>query len=263
VAGRALMIAALSVGGIGWALPSFAQEVSIVKPVRGPSRYIVPASILPVGTGITSLNLRANLVAPPAPSGPGLGGNAVSLSNHSAWSDLFQLSTGITTSAAPPWQGRLDLAGKLGLMQEKLGSLASVAGIARVALNVNANGVPSPAFTLGIPIEKTLSFASMNRLTVTAYPNWGTDLVSPGAGLSPPTRFALGLGGAVALSDTLALIADTSFVTGPTLLNEGSDLGVRFGLSPSVAFDLSVGLSASAPSGSRPISVGTGMSWFY
>ena len=85
-----------------------------------------------------------------------------------------------------------------------------------------------------------------------------------GAGFIPPTRFALGLGGALSLTDTVALMADTSLVTGaPTLLNEGSNLGVRFGFTPNLTFDLFAGLGANAPVGSAPLSVGAGMNWVY
>lgn len=279
--------------GIGWALPSFAQRVvqpgvvGVSEPL-GPTRlFILPrADILPLGSAVTSLDLQLSTSAPaqvqpgasiPAPSAPGIGlgfgygGNALSLTNQMAIGELLQLDTGVTAYATAPWQGRLDVAGKMGLMQEKLGAIASLAGMAGVALNLDANGTPSLGFTLGVPITKSVAFTSMNRLTLSAYPNWGTGLVAPGvvgAGFFPPTRFALGLGGSFTLTDTLMILADTSLV-GASLNapNEGANLGVRFGYSPNITFDLYVSTTPNtnpnAALTSTPLTVSAGMNWQY
>lgn len=279
--------------GLCWALPAVAQSVrepglfGVAEPL-GPTRlFILPrADVLPVGTAVTSLDLQLSTSAParvipgvgiPAPSAPGIGlgfgygGNAVSMTNQMAMGNMFELDTGVTAYATAPWQGRLDVAGKMGLMQEKLGDLASLAGIAGVALNLDANGSPSLGFTLGIPMTKTLAFTPMNRLTFSAYPNWGTGLVAPGVvgtGFLPPTRFALGLGGSFTLTDTLMILADTSLVgTSLTAPNEGANIGVRFGYSPNVTFDLYLSTAANttpnAALTTMPLTVGGGMNWHY
>lgn len=274
--------------GIGWALPSFAQRVMGVSESLGPTRlFILPrADVLPMGSAVTSLDLQLSTRSPaqvqpgsgiPAPSAPGIGlgfgygGNALSLTNQMAIGELLQLDTGVTAYATAPWQGRMDVAGKMGLMQEKLGAIASLAGMAGVALNLDANGTPSLGFTLGIPVTKTVAFTSMNRLTFSAYPNWGTGLVAPGvvgAGFFPATRFALGLGGSFTLTDTLMILADTSLV-GASLNapNEGANLGLRFGYSPNVTFDLYVSTAPNttpnAALTSMPLTVSAGMNWQY
>lgn len=281
--------------GVGWALPSRAQEttsapevavpsIQPIQPVIGPTRlFVVPrADILPAGQAVTSANLQVNLGAParvtpgigvPAPTTPGIGlgfgypGNAVAISNQMAMGDLFQLDTGITGYATTPWQGRLDLAGKLGLLQEKLGAIANLAGSAGAALNVDVNGTPSLGFNLGVPISKTIGFTPMNRLTLVAYPNWGSGLVAPNvvsAGIVPGTRFAVGLGGALTLTDTIALIADTSLLPGAAgAASEGSNLGVRFGFSPLMAFDLFARMPAGVGIMGAPSAVGAGLNWQY
>lgn len=258
-----------------------------IQPVVGPTRlFIIPrGDTLPSGESITSLNLLVSTTNPaqvtpglgiPAPSSPGLGlgfgygGNALSITNQSAMGPVFELDTGLTAYATTPWQGRLDLAAKLGLLQEKLGGLANLAGIAGVALNLDANGTPTLGFTVGVPVSKTLGFTPMNRLTLAVYPNWGTGLVAPGvvgAGIIPATRFALGVGGAFTLTDTIALIADTSWlpVAGATgVPTEGTNLGLRFGMSPNVTFDL---FGSMSPAGigvsTTPVSIGAGMNWQY
>ena len=276
---------------MGWALPSFAQPLGAPgtpSAPLGPTRFfIIPkADVLPSGTAVTSLNLQLSTIAPgqvmpgigtPTPSSPGLGlgfgygGNALDLSNQTAMGSLFELDTGISAYATTPWQGRVDVAGKLGLLQQKLGSLASVAGMAGVALNVNANGMPSLGFTVGVPVTTTLSLSPMNHLTLSAYPNWGTGLVAPGliqTGVIPPTRFALGLGGSLTLTDTVMLLADTSLLgIGPGAPNEGADFGVRFGYSPNVTFDIYASTAPNiAPTSafvSRPLSISAGMNWSY
>lgn len=282
---------------VAWALPAQAQmrtsrpinsfsAATDIQPVVGPTRlFIIPrGDTLPSGEAVTSLNLLLSTTTPaqvtpgmgiPAPSSPGLGlgfgygGNALSLTNQSAMGSMFEMDTGITAYATSPWQGRLDLAGKLGLVQEKLGAIANLAGIAGVALNLDANGTPTLGFTFGLPISKTIGFTPMNRLTLAAYPNWGSGLVSPGlvgAGIIPGTRFAVGLGGALTLTDTLALIADTSWlpVAGATgAPTEGTNVGIRFGFTPNVTFDLMASMAPAVGVGTTPVSVGAGLNWQY
>jgi len=278
---------------IGWAVPGHAQmrtsrpsastvynQASQTQPIPGPTRvFIVPrGDTLPMGTSVTSANLQLNTTAPaqvlpgigvPAPSAPGVGlgfgyaGNALSVTNQSSMG-LFQLDTGITAYATTPWQGRLDVAGKIGLLQPQFGSPLALAGLAGIALNLDANGTPSLGLTLGVPISGALAFTPINRLMLTVYPNWGTGLVAPGtigAGIFPATRFAVGVGGGLTLTDTLAILADTSLI--PAGGVEGSNLGLRFGLTPAMTFDLYAGMGANTPVGATPMNIGAGINWQY
>lgn len=293
---KALGAAVAATLGLGCALPAHAQMVTSqttvtnnpatsIQPVVGPTRFfIIPrADLLPAGQAVTSANLQLSTSAPVgvAPglgarnaTSPGLGlgfgytGNALSLSNEMTVGPALQLDTGLSAFATTPWMGSLNVAGKLGLAQMQFGSPINFAGIGGVALNLDANGVPSLGFTLGVPISTTVGLTPMNRFTLAAYPNWGTGLMTPGtpaAAFIPTTRFALGLGGALTLTDTLALIADTSLLPGGAWAAEGSDLGVRFGYSPNVTFDLYAGLPGNylgAPVGA-PLNIGAGLNWQY
>lgn len=292
---RALTAAFAATLGIAMALPAHAQmrtsapsrsavtPATEIQPVVGPTRFfMIPRSdVLPNGESVTSAALQVSTTAPvqvtpgigvPAPTAPGLGlgfgysGNALSLANQTGMGP-FQLDTGITAYATTPWQGRLDLAGKMGILQQQFGIPLNIAGVAGAALNIDANGTPSLGFNVGIPIGGAIAFTPMNRLSLTLYPNWGTGLVAPGvvgAGIVPSTRFALGVGGAVTLTDTLALLADTSILaTTPGAPSEGGNLGLRFGYSPNVTFDLWAGMAPTAAVGTTPINVGLGLNWQY
>lgn len=295
MANRAWTAALAATLGIAVALPAHAQmrtsvpsgarstPATEIQPVVGPTRFfMIPRSdVLPTGESVSSAALQLSTAAPaqvtpgvgvPAPTSPGMGlgfgysGNALSLTNQSGMGP-FQLDTGITAYATTPWQGRLELAGKMGILQQQFGIPINIAGMAGAALNIDANGTPSLGLNVGIPIGGAIAFTPMNRLSLTLYPNWGTGLVSPGvvgAGILPSTRFALGVGGALTVTDTLAILADTSILAAnPGAPSEGSNLGLRFGYSPNVTFDLWAGLAPATALGATPIHVGLGMNWQY
>ncbi|HEY9897627.1 MAG TPA: hypothetical protein V6D00_00470 [Pantanalinema sp.] len=225
--------------------------------------------VIPEGRAITSATLQLNpggaaaLGMPAAGAGLGFGytGNALSLSSQSSLGGAAQLNTGITGYATTPWAGRIDVAGKFGLLQERSGGLFDLAGQAGAALNVDANGAPSLGFAVGVPISKMFGLTSTSRLALGLYPNWGSAMMAPGAianQLAPTTRFALGVGGYLNLTDSIGLIADTSFGTNGAV--EGSNVGLDLGLSPSVTLRIGAGLPGSLGGAT---SVGAGLHWSY
>lgn len=279
------LTATLSLGiGIIWALPSQAQMrtsrpsggYSVSAPMVSESRLppmnfiAVPrGDVIPEGRAITSATLQVNpggsaaLGMPTAGAGLGFGytGNALSLSSQSSLGPAAQLNTGITGYATTPWAGRIDVAGKFGFLQERSGGLFDLAGQAGAALNVDANGTPSLGFAVGLPISKTFGLTSSNRLALGIYPNWGSAMMAPGAianQLAPTTRFALGVGGYLNLTDNIGLIADTSFGTNGAV--EGSNVGVDLGLSPTMTLRIGAGLPGSLGGAT---SVGAGLHWSY
>ncbi|MNX90730.1 hypothetical protein D3C86_1227900 [compost metagenome] len=279
------LTATLALGiGIIWALPSQAQMrtsrpsvggYSVSTPMVSESRLppmnfiAVPrGDVIPEGRAITSASLQYNpgaatLGTPAAGTGLGFGysGNALSLSSQSSLGPSAQLNTGITGYATTPWAGRIDVAGKFGLLQERAGGLFDLAGQAGAALNVDANGTPSLGFAVGVPISKTFGLMGDSRLALGIFPNWGTGLMAPGAigsELVPSTRFALGVGGYLNLANNIGLIADTSLATDGAI--EASNVGVDFGLSPSVTLRLSAGLPGTIGGAT---SYGAGLHWSY
>lgn len=269
--------------GIIWALPSQAQMrtsrpsggYGVSTPMVSESRLppmnflAVPrGDVIPEGRAITSATLQLNpgaaaLGAPAAGAGLGFGytGNALSLSSQSSMGPAAQLNTGITGYATTPWAGRIDVAGKFGLVQERAGGLFDLAGQAGAALNVDANGTPSLGFAIGVPISKMFGLTPTNRLTLGIYPNWGSAMMAPGAiasNLVPSTRFALGMGGYLNLTDTVALAADTSFAVNGNV--EASNVGIDLGLSPSVTLRIGAGLPGTIGGAT---SFGAGLHWSY
>jgi hypothetical protein len=221
--------------------------------------------VIPEGRAITSATLQLNptgsaaLGMPTAGAGLGFGysGNALSLNSQSSLGPAAQLNTGITGYATTPWAGRVDVAGKFGLLQERSGGLFDLAGQAGAALNVDANGTPSLGFSVGVPISKSFT----DRLTLGIYPNWGTSMLAPGSiagNLASSARFALGMGGYLKMTDALGLIADTSLNSNGAI--EASNVGLDLGLAPTVTLRIGAGIPGTIGGAT---SVGAGLHWSY
>lgn len=272
--------------GIAMALPANAQmrtsegmRTVTMAPglmMPGPTRvFTVPqGNVLGLGNNIisTSIFLGATAAAPlggqPA-LGLGIANNALNLRAQMGMSDNFELGTGIGYIAGTPWQGQLDLTGKWAFMNESLGAVASVAGLAGGVLSVNANGTPALGIQLGVPISKMFAFNDVNFLNLTLYPNYNLGLLQPstllpgGAQPAPLNFLALGIGGTVGMTDRLHLLADTNLGVPVTGINTQSNIGVRYAFTRDFVGDAFIGFSP-GPNlgfGQTPGSFGLGAHW--
>lgn len=267
--------------GLGMAQAANAQAVTssqtVAVPVMtanpaGPTRlWSVPrADVLGVGTNVVSADLSlGGLGLAPAPVGVGISsinGNALNLRAEMGMANNFELGTGIGIIASAPWQGRLDLSGKWGLLQEG-SAIASVAGLAGGILEVDANGVPSLGLQLGVPISKRLPIGGGGQYVgLSVVPNWNLGVLNVPANLGmaapgPFNFFGLGLGADLALVPSLHILADTNLGLPVAGLNTQSALGVRYDFSRDLTGDLFVGFNSGTGLGfnSGPASLGIGM----
>lgn len=288
-ANMGLAIGMAGVLGVGLSLPASAQmigsegsllPISAVSAMNavGPTRiFSVPrANVLGLGNNLisTSIFLGATAATPlggqPA-VGFGIANNGLNLRAQMGMGDNFELGTGIGYIAGTPWQGQLDMTGKWAFMNEGVGALASVSGLAGGVLSVDANGRPSLGIQVGLPVSKLFAFNDVNFLNLTLYPNYNLGLLNAGAILPGGTQasalnfFALGIGGAVGMNDRLQLLADTNLGMPVGGISTQSNIGVRYMLSQNFTGDLFVGFNP-GPNlgfGQAPGSVGLAAHWRY
>lgn len=272
--------------GVAMALPAQAQmttsERTLSVPVSagmvapGPTRlFSVPrANVLGLGNNVisTSIFLGATAASPVAAQpavGLGIASNALNLRAQMGMSDTFELNTGIAYIAGAPWMGQLDVSGKWGFMDEGLGAIASLAGMAGGVLSVDANGTPALGLQLGLPISKLFAFNDVNFFNLTLYPNYNLGVLQPTAilpgGESPSflNFLALGIGGTVGLNERLHLLADTNLGVPISGINTQSNIGVRYAFSQNFVGDAFLGFSPApnAGFGQAPGSFGLGAHW--
>lgn len=251
------------------AAPAHAQAFRAGAGVlQGPTNYFaVPrAYVRPGGNNLmdTTLYLGSSGTA-------GLPTNALGLRAEMGMGHNSQLDMGIAAVTATPWRGFLSLGGKWGLMREGGASFASISGMVGGLLAVDANGQPALGLQLGLPISRMFAFNRVNSLNLSLVPAfnmgvWNASALLPGGAWPNASSFvSLGLGADFALLTNLHLIADTTVgIPGITGVGTQNNLGVRWGVSPSVVLDLFVGANTSGLGlGTLPASLGLSAHWSY
>lgn len=249
--------------GVALSLPAEAQmrtsggrTVTMGMVESGPTTmFTVPrAQTLGIGNNIVSTGVLlgggTGFLGVPG-LGAGTTANSVQLGTQLGITDRFQLDMGIGgLNMGPTWMGRLNLAGKWGLIQEDAGAFASLSGLAGGILTVDPNGNPNLGVQLGVPISKMFAFGEASGLNLSLYPNFNLGVFQPATllpGGAPPaaTNF-LALGGGVDLNigPAFHVIADTNVgLTGITGAVTQTNLGVRYAFTDSFLADAFVGLN--------------------
>ncbi|HEY9855574.1 MAG TPA: hypothetical protein V6D05_07545 [Stenomitos sp.] len=251
------------------AMPAHAQTFRAGTGIlQGPTtNFSVPrAYVRPGGNNLVGTTLYLG-----SQGAAGLPTNALGLRAEMGMGGNFQLDTGIAAITAVPWRGYLSMAGKWGFLREGGPALASISGMFGGLLAVDANGIPSLGLQFGLPISKMFVFNRYNSLNFSLVPAfnlgvWNAAALIPGGAWPYSSSFvSLGLGADFAFLPNLHLIGDTTVgIPGITGVGTQNNLGIRWGITPSVVVDLFVGANGTGLGlGTLPASLGLSAHWAY